>query len=96
MDIRNFTLEGKQLMVVGRLSEDGVPMYDLFKLDNSESLSFDELRDVLREMRDDINEITYEYASEPHDGTIAEFEKTWGEDLHDQAQECDGGRADAQ
>ncbi len=109
MDIRNFTLEGKQLMVVGRLAEDGVPVYDLFKLNETESLSFSELRDALQEIREDITDMIYEYSGEPKQATIAEFERLWGESRatitqeaetehgkHDQAQESDGGRADAQ
>ena len=82
MKMHNFTIRGNCLEIVGRIvrkGEKSVPVYDIEFPDGLESLSIEDLIDVIRRIEEDINELFY-YDGEIRDSALCEFEKAWNKD----------------
>lgn len=91
MKMRNFTIRGNCIEVVGRIvnrgSKEPVKVYDIEFPDGMENLSLDELRNVVNRLKEDIDDLFFSWG-QPRDNTIQTFEEIWVEKSAD-------GEADA-
>ena len=83
MKMHNFTIRGNCLEIVGRVvnpdAERPLAVYDLDFPCGMENMSLAELRDTIRRIEEDINELFY-YDGEIRDSALCEFEKAWNKD----------------
>ena len=87
MKIHNFTIRGKFLEIVGRIvrkGEKNVPVYDIDFPDGMEGMNSKELRDVVKRIEEDIDDLFY-YGGNIKNDTLSDFEKTWREDGEEDA-----------
>lgn len=84
MKTQNFTIMGRFIEISGYLDEDGKPLYDAPIL--GYGMSWAELRERIKVLREDVDSIVYSTLEEPHNDLIRQFEEENGH----------AGRADAQ
>ena len=82
MKMHNFTIRGNCLEIVGRIERregKNVPVYDIEFPEGVGGMSLQELIDVIRRIKEDIDEMFY-YGDEIKNAPIRQFEYTWSED----------------
>ena len=87
MKTHNFTIRGNCLEIVGRIvrkGEKSVPVYDIEFPDGMEGMSINELRDVVKRIEEDIDDLFY-YGGNIKNDTLSDFEETWREDGEEDA-----------
>ena len=87
MKMHNFTIRGNCLEIVGRIvrkGEKSVPVYDIEFPDGMEGMNINELRDVVKRIEEDIDDLFY-YGGNIKNDTLSDFEETWREDGEDDA-----------
>ena len=87
MKMHNFTIRGNCLEIVGRIvrkGEKSVPVYDIEFPDGMEGMNINELRDVVKRIEEDIDDLFY-YVGNIKNDTLSDFEETWREDGEDDA-----------
>ena len=87
MKMHNFTIRGNCLEIVGRIvrkGEKSVPVYDIEFPDGMEGMSINELRDVVKRIEEDIDDLFY-YGGNIKNDTLSDFEETWREDGEEDA-----------
>ena len=87
MKTHNFTIRGNCLEIVGRIVRKGqksVPVYDVEFPDGMEGMNINELRDVVKRIEEDIDDLFY-YGGNIKNDTLSDFEETWREDGEDDA-----------
>lgn len=86
MKMHNFTIRGNCLEIVGRIERRGkksIPVYDIEFPEGMDSMSLQELRDFIRRIEEDIDELFY-YDGEIRDSALCKFEKAWNKDGEDE------------
>lgn len=81
MKMHNFTIRGNCLEIVGRIERRGnkpVTVYDLEFPCGMDNLSLKELREAIRRIEEDIDELFY-YDGIIKNDAISDFEVTWSE-----------------
>ena len=81
MKMHNFTIRGNCLEIVGRIDRregQNVPVYDIEFPDGMEGMSIEELRDVVKRLEADIDDLFY-YDGIIKNDAISDFEDTWRE-----------------
>lgn len=82
MKMHNFTIRGNFLEIVGRIASNGakntVTVYDLEFPCGMENMSIEELRDVVKRLEADIDDLFY-YDGIIKNDSISDFEDTWRE-----------------
>lgn len=82
MKMHNFTIRGNFLEIVGRIASNGekntVTVYDLEFPCGMENMSIEELRDVVKRLEADIDDLFY-YDGIIKNDSISDFEETWSE-----------------
>ena len=87
MKMHNFTIRGNCLEIVGRIERRGkksVPVYDIEFPDGMEGMSLQEFIDVIRRIKEDIDELFY-YDNNIRNATLCRFENSWREESEDDA-----------
>ena len=79
MKMHNFTIRGNCLEIVGRIERRGnkpVTVYDLEFPCGMDNLSLKELREAIRRIEEDIDDLFY-YDGIIKNDAISDFEETW-------------------
>ena len=87
MKMHNFTIRGNCLEIVGRIERRGkksVPVYDIEFPDGMEGMSLQELIDVIRRIKEDIDDLFY-YDNNIRNDSLCRFENSWREESEDDA-----------
>ena len=88
MKMHNFTIRGNCLEIVGRVvnpdAERPVTVYDLDFPCGIENMSLAELRDTIRRIEEDIDDLFY-YDNNIRNDSLCRFENSWREDGEDDA-----------
>ena len=87
MKMHNFTIRGNCLEIVGRIVRKGekrVPVYDIEFPDGMEGMSIEELKDYIRRIEEDVDDLFYFDGNIKND-TLSDFEETWREDGEEDA-----------
>ena len=87
MKMHNFTIRGNCLEIVGRIERRGnkpVTVYDLEFPCGMDNLSLKELREAIRRIEEDIDEMFY-YSNDIKNAPLRQFEETWREESEDDA-----------
>ena len=87
MKMHNFTIRGNCLEIVGRIvrkGEKSVPVYDIEFPDGMEGMNINELRDVVKRIEEDIDDLFY-YGGDIQNVQLRQFEETWREDGEEDA-----------
>ena len=87
MKMHNFTIRGNCLEIVGRIERRGnkpVTVYDLEFPCGMDNLSLKELREAIRRIEEDIDDLFY-YDGIIKNDAISDFEETWLEDGEEDA-----------
>ena len=83
MKMHNFTIRGNCLEIVGRVvnpdAERPVTVYDLDFPCGMENMSLAELRDAIRRIKEDLDDLFY-YDGEIRDSALCKFVKAWNKD----------------
>ena len=87
MKMHNFTIRGNCLEIVGRIERregKNVPVYDIEFPDGMEGMSIEELKDYIRRIEEDVDDLFYFDGNIKND-TLSDFEETWREDGEEDA-----------
>ena len=88
MKIHNFTLRGNCLEIVGRVVNNGAKnpktVYDLEFPCGMDNLSLKELREAIRRIEEDIDDLFY-YDNNIRNDSLCRFENSWREESEDDA-----------
>lgn len=87
MKMHNFTIRGNCLEIVGRIERRGnkpVTVYDLEFPCGMDNMSLKELREAIRRIEEDIDELFY-YGDDIKNAPLRQFEETWREESEDDA-----------
>ena len=87
MKMHNFTIRGNCLEIVGRIERRGnkpVTVYDLEFPCGMDNMSLKELREAIRRIEEDIDELFY-YGNDIKNAPLRQFEETWREESEDDA-----------
>ena len=80
MKMHNFTIRGNCLEIVGRIASNGekntVTVYDLEFPCGMENMSIEELRDVVKRLKEDIDGLFFSWGK-PSNDTIESFGEIW-------------------
>ena len=80
MKMHNFTIRGNCLEIVGRVvnpdAERPVTVYDLDFPCGMENMSIEELRDVVKRLKEDLDGLFFSWGK-PSNDTIESFEEIW-------------------
>lgn len=90
MKIRNYTMSGRKIMLVAHVQRDADngdtrPVFDLYNVDAPENdgiacgMTLDRLVDTLMQMRQDIDDLIYEYGDgdKLREPMLRTFAETW-------------------
>ena len=87
MKTHNFTIRGNCLEIVGRIEHRGgknVPVYDIEFPEGVGGMSLQELRDFIRRIEEDVDDLFY-YGGDIKNVSLRQFEESWREDWEDDA-----------
>ena len=87
MKMHNFTIRGNCLEIVGRIERRGnkpVTVYDLEFPCGMDNLSLKGLREAIRRIEEDINDLFY-YDNNIRNDSLCKFENSWSEDGEEDA-----------
>lgn len=87
MKMHNFTIRGNCLEIVGRIvrkGEKSVPVYDIEFPDGMDGMSIKELKDYIRRIEEDVDDLFYNGICIKNE-QLKEFEETWREDGEEDA-----------
>ena len=88
MKMHNFTIRGNYLEIVGRIASNGekntVTVYDLEFPCGMDNLSLKELREAIRRIEEDIDDLFY-YDNNIRNDSLCRFENSWREDGEEDA-----------